>query len=113
MAQPIEVVAIFIATGDRRDTCHHHFEHRVSDTVWIAAIRHRIGKAAAHTERALPFSQQQQPAIGGLVAAVKINCELLAADRWKVEGKRRIVEHGGCGAWADAHRNSSKHRFAT
>jgi hypothetical protein len=33
-----------------------------------------------------------------LVAAVKINCEFLAADRWRVEGKRRIVGHGGCGA---------------
>jgi hypothetical protein len=91
MAQPIEVVSIFIAAGDRRDTCHHHFEHRVSDAVGIAPIRHRVCKPPAHTERALLFSQQQ-PAIGGLVAAVKINC-----DGWKVEGKRRIVEHGGCG----------------
>jgi hypothetical protein len=33
-----------------------------------------------------------------LVAAVKINCEFLTADRWKVEGKQRIVAHGGCGA---------------
>ena len=98
MPQPIEVVAIFIAAGDRRDTRHHHFEHRVSDTVRIAAIRHRIGKAAAHPERALLFSQQQKAGIGGLVATIEINCELLAADRWKVEGKRRIVEHGGCGA---------------
>ena len=98
MAQPIEVVSIFIAAGDRRDTCHHHLEHRVSDAVGIAPIRHRVCKPPAHTERALLFSQQQQPAIGGLVAAVKINCELLAADGWKVEGKRRIVEHGGCGA---------------
>src|SRR6201994_3861363 len=97
MAQPIEVVSIFIAAGDCRDTCHHHLEHRVSDAVGIAPIRHRVCKPPAHTERALLFSQQQQPAIGGLVAAVKINCELLAADGWKVEGKRRIVEHGGCG----------------
>ena len=83
MAQPIEVVGIFIAAGDRRDTCHHHFEHRVSDAVCIAAIGHRVGKSPAHTERALLFSQQQQAAVGGLVAAVKINCEFLAADRWK------------------------------
>ena len=113
MAQPIEVVSILVAAGDRRDTRHHHFEHRVPDAVCIAAIRHRVGKPPAHTERALRLSQQQQAAIGGLVAAVKINCELLAADRWKVEGKRRIVGHGGCGAGHDAHRNSSQHRFAT
>jgi hypothetical protein len=90
MAQPIEVVSIFIAAGDRRDTRHHHFEHRVSDAVCIAAIGHRVGKSPAYTERALFFSQQQEPATGGLVAAVKINCELLAADRWKIEGKRRM-----------------------
>jgi hypothetical protein len=31
-------------------------------------------------------------------AAVKIDCEFLAADSWQVEGKQRIVGHGGCGA---------------
>jgi hypothetical protein len=94
MAQPIEVVSIFIAAGDRRDTCHHHFEHRLSDAVGIPAIGHRVGKSPAYTDRALLFSQQQQAAIGGLVATVEINCEFLAAHRWKVEGKRRIVGHG-------------------
>ena len=59
VAQPIEVVGIFIAAGDRRDTCHHHFEHRVSDAVCIAAIGHRFGKSPAHSERALLLSQQQ------------------------------------------------------
>jgi hypothetical protein len=98
MPQPVEVDGIFIAAGDRRDTRHHHFEYRVSDAVRIAAIRHRVRKPPAHTERALRFSQQQQATIGGLVAAIKINCEFLAADRWKVKGKQRIVTHGGCGA---------------
>ena len=42
--------------------------------------------------------QQQQTAIRGLVAAVKINCEFLAPDRWQVEGKQCSVGHGGCGA---------------
>jgi hypothetical protein len=70
----------------------------VPDAVRIAAIRHRIGKSPAHTELALRLPQQQQTAIGRLVAAVKIHCEFLAAHTWKVEGKRRIVGHGGCGA---------------
>ena len=39
-------------------------------------------------------SQQQQPAVGRLIAAVKINCELLAGDGWQVERKRRSVGHG-------------------
>jgi hypothetical protein len=59
MAQPIEVVSIFIAAGDRRDTRHHHFKHRMLDAVCIAPIRHRVRKPPAYTERALLFSQQQ------------------------------------------------------
>jgi hypothetical protein len=51
----------------------------------------------AHPELALRRSQQQQTAIRQLIAASKINCEFLAPDRWKVEGKQRIVAHGGCG----------------
>jgi Family of unknown function (DUF6481) len=55
-AQPIEVVSIFIAAGDRRDTRHHHFEHRMSDAVCIAAIRHRVCKPP-HTPSVRSFSR--------------------------------------------------------
>jgi hypothetical protein len=48
---------------------------------------------------ALRLPQQQQTSIGRLLAAVKIYCEFLASNTWKVEGKQRIVGHGGCGAW--------------
>src|SRR5580693_8844952 len=97
MAQPIEVVSILVAAGDRGHPRHQHFEHRMSDAALIAPIRHRAREPPANTGRALRLSQQQQAAIGGLVAAVKINCEFLAADRWKIERKQRIVVHGGCG----------------
>jgi hypothetical protein len=73
-------------------------EHRVLDAIGIAAIRHRLRKPSAHTKPALRLPQQQQTRIGGLGAAVKIDCEFLAADRWQLEGKQRIVGHGGCGA---------------
>jgi hypothetical protein len=70
----------------------------VPDAIRIAAIRHRIGKPPAHAELALRLSQQQQARIGRLVAAIKIDCEFLAANGWQVEGEQRIVGHGGCGA---------------
>ena len=57
-----------------------------------------MGEPPAHPELALRLPQQQQAAIRGLVAALKIYCEFLAADGWQVEGKRNIVGHGGCGA---------------
>ena len=97
MTQPIEVVSILVAAGNRRYPRHHHFEHLVSDAIRIAPIRHGVRKPPAHTERALLFPQQKQAAVGGLGTAVKINCDFLAADRWKVKGKQRIVGHGGCG----------------
>jgi hypothetical protein len=78
MAQPIEVVGILVAAGDRRHPCHQHFEHRMSDATLIAPIRHGVRKPPAYTDQALRLSQQQEAAIGGLVAAVKINCEFLS-----------------------------------
>jgi hypothetical protein len=82
MAQPIEVVTILVAAGDRRYPRHHQFEHCVSNATQIAPIRQSVRNQPAYTERTLRLSQQQNATIGGLVAAVKINCEFLAADRW-------------------------------
>ena len=98
MPQPVEVDGILVPAGDRRDARHHHLEHRVPDTVGIAAIRHRFRKPPTYTKPALRLTQQQQTGIGGLVAAGKIHGEFFAADGWQVEGKRHIVGHGGCGA---------------
>ena len=98
MPQPVEVDGILVAARDRRHPRHHHLEHLVTDAARIAAIRHRIGKPPANAELALRLPQQQQTGVRGLVAAVKINCEFLAPDRWQVEGKRCSVGHGGCGA---------------
>ena len=88
--QPIEVVAIFIAARSPR---HAPSPFRTSRVVRSASRRSASHRRGGGTPRARVLSQQQS---GGLVAN-EINCEL-AADRWKVEGKRRIVEHGGCGA---------------
>src|SRR5262249_61257952 len=73
------------------------FTHCVPAALRIGSTRHRFRKPPAHPELALRRSQQQQTAIRRLIAASKINCEFLAPDRWKVEGKQRIVAHGGCG----------------
>jgi hypothetical protein len=95
--QPVEVDGILVPASDRRGARHHHLEHCVLDAIRIAAIRHRLRKPPAHTKLALRLPQQQQTGIGRLGAAIKIDCEFLAADGWQVEGKQRIVGHGGCG----------------
>src|SRR6185369_10439041 len=79
--------------GNRRNPRHHHFKHRVPDALAIAPVRHRGGDPPAHAELALRLPQQEQTAIRGLVAALKIDCEFLAMNRWQVEGKRYSVGH--------------------
>jgi hypothetical protein len=90
--QPVEVDRILVAARDSRRARHHHLKHRVMD-----AIRHRFGKPPAHAEPALRLSQRQKASLARLGAAIKIDCEFLAVDGWQVEGKQRIVGHGGCG----------------
>ena len=80
MPQPVEVDGILVATRDRTDARHHHFEHRVPDAARIAAIRHRIGEPPANADVTFGAPQEQQAAIRGLVAATKIHCEFLAPD---------------------------------
>ena len=98
VAQPVEVDRILVTASDRRGARHHHLKHRVADAIAIASIRHRLRQPSANTKPALRLAQQQQSGIGRLIAAGKIDCEFLAAHRWQVEGKQRIVSHGGCGA---------------
>jgi hypothetical protein len=88
MPQPVKVDGVLMAARNRRRTRHHHLEHRVPHPVRIPPIRHRRRKPPAHPEPAFRRSQQQQTAIRRLIAAVKINGEFLALDRWKVEGKQ-------------------------
>ena len=87
--RPVDADGVLVAAR------HHHLEHRVPDALRIAPIRHRCRKPPAHPELAHRRSQQQQTAIRRLIAASN-NCEFLAPNRWKVEGKQRIVAHGAC-----------------
>jgi hypothetical protein len=112
-ALPLRSRSILVTAGDRRDARHHHFEHLVPDAARIAAIRHRIGKPPAHPKLALGLPQEQQTAVRGLAAAVKIDCEFLAMNRWQLKRKQRIVVYGGLWRSADTRCNLSEQQFAT
>jgi hypothetical protein len=58
---------------------------------------HRTASKLSQSQNCMPINTQQQIRVRGLVAARKINCELLAPNRWKLEGKQSIFGHGGCG----------------
>ena len=95
--EPVEVVAVLVAASDGEGARRDEFYHLVPDAALVAGIGHRFGKPPTHARSSLSLAQQQQARVGGLVAAVEIDCEFLAADGWQIEGKRRIVGHGGCG----------------
>jgi hypothetical protein len=58
--------------------------------VRIAVIWHGLRKPPANPELALRLPQQQA-SIGRLVAALKIRCEFLASNRWKVKGQQILT----------------------
>ena len=68
----------------------------VMHTRRIAPVRQRRGQPRDDAGPLLRSPQQQQARVRGLVAPVESNCELLGADGWKIEGKRRSIGHG-CG----------------
>jgi hypothetical protein len=98
-----------VAAGDRRRARHHQLEHLVANAALIAVVGHGVGEPPDDAELSLRLAEQEQAGVGRLVAAGEIDCELLAADGWQVEGKQRIVGHGGCGARLvrEAHRQDN------
>jgi hypothetical protein len=57
----------------------------VSNPGRVATIGEAVGEPGADAAGALGLAQQQQAAVRGLVAALEINCELLAMNGWQVE----------------------------
>ena len=74
----------------------------------IPAIRHHFGKPTAYAYLPFHLSKQKQPAIGGLISSIKINCEFLAMDGWQIEGEQSSFGHDGCGG-----REYAKHLVST
>ncbi len=54
----------------------------VPDAGLVAPVGHGVGQPPAHAKPPLSLAQQEQTSVGGLVAALEINCELLALDGW-------------------------------
>jgi hypothetical protein len=74
----------------------------------IAAIRHHFGKPTAYAYLPFRLPKQKEPAIGGLISPIKINCEFLAMDGWQIEGEQSSFGHDGCGG-----REYAKHLVST
>jgi len=95
VSEPVEVVAVLVAAADRERARLDQLDERMGDPGRITTIGKAVGEPRTDAELPLDLAQQQQPPVRGLVAASEIDCELLAADGWKIEGKQRSFGHGG------------------
>src|SRR5258708_34283426 len=90
----VEVIAVLVAAGDGEGARRDQLDHLMPDAALVAPIGHGVGESPAHAEPPFSLAQQEQTTVGRLIAALEINCELLALDGWQVERQRRIVNHG-------------------
>src|SRR5215831_13108231 len=95
--QPIEVVPILVPTANGECPSRDQLEHLMSDACLIPMIRHHLGKPPAYAYLPFRLPKQKEPAIGGLISSIKINCEFLTADGWQIEGEQSSFGHDGCG----------------
>jgi hypothetical protein len=63
----------------------------------IAPVPQASGQTLGKTQATLRLAQQHQAAVGGDQATVEGRRHFLATDGWKVEGKKAMIGHGGCG----------------
>ena len=94
VAQRIVINTVLVAAAEAEHAGCDDLGQLMFDARRIAPIGQRCGHAVDDANLLLGRAQQQHARIQRLIAAIEINCELLAANRWQVEGKRRSVDHG-------------------
>ena len=100
-AQPVEIIGVLVAAGDRKDSGAQDIGHGVPDPLRIAPVADRRGEPVGQLQAPLGRGQQHNAAVRGDPSAVEGDGDLLASNGWKRERQQRIVGHGGCG-WLDA-----------
>src|ERR1700676_5095576 len=101
----------FVAAGNGEDTGAQNVGQQMGDPVRIAAIRDRPSEPFGDAEPMIGLGEQHDPAIGTDPSAVKGGGDLLAADGWKTERQKVIVDHGGCGALRSRRRGGFSNRI--
>ena len=94
----VEADAILVAATDGHGAGRDTFGHGMPDPGRVTPAGHRTGQPPADAGLLPGLPQQPETGAGGLVAAIEINCELLADGGWRIKGQRRILAHGGRGA---------------
>lgn len=95
--QAVAVVGVLVTAGDGQHAEAQHLGQRVDGLRRIAPVPDATGQLIGKAETPLRFAQQQKAAIRGDQATIEGRRHFLAPDGWKIEGKKGIVGHGGCG----------------
>ena len=97
LAQTIEIVGILVAAGDGQNARAKNAVERMGDQQGIARIGDDGRELARDAQPAFGLPQQHHAGIRRDATAVESRADLLAANGWKREREKAIVDHGGCG----------------
>ena len=95
--QAVEIVGVFVAAGDGQDARQHNLRKRVNHPRRITPVGDHGGKLLGDPHPSRCLGKQHHATVGRQPSAVERGGQLLAANGWKREQRRRIVRHGGCG----------------
>ena len=85
--QKVEIVAVWIAAGNRQHARSEHILDCVRDMRRVARIIDQGGKRSGYRPAALSKRKQDHATVRGKTAAIECGCDFLAADGWQEESK--------------------------
>ena len=97
-AQPVEVIAIRVAAGDRQHAPFQYVLNCVRNMRPIAPVGDQSSESLGESPPTLGKREQHDAAVGGETTAIEGSCDFLARHGWIGNGERVIVGHGGCGS---------------
>ena len=96
-ARGTDLPGVLVAAGDGQHPKAQHLGQAMGNQSRIASVAEATGQKIGQADAAFRLAQQYQAAVRGDQATVECRRHLLATDGWKIEGKKAIVGHGGCG----------------
>jgi len=96
-APGVAIIGVLVTASDGQHAKAQHLGQPVRHHRRIALVAQASGQKVGQAEAAFRLAQQHQAAVQRNQATVERRRHFLAANGWKIEGKKAIVCHGGCG----------------
>ncbi len=95
----VEIVGIFITTGDRQDARPQDVGSAMDDAALVAGIGNAVGETPGNPHHPFRLGQQHHAAVRSQPPAIESRRYFLAANGWESETSNAIVSHGGRGTF--------------